>query len=122
MEGPKEFKNCNTFSSDVAILYLVKLLMSPMQTEATFLANNSQHCCELFSSFACSYKFDRIRSRILARLASLAQIGELMLAGYNFSTTTPNNMQQSVQTDTTCNIQQCWEFLANNVVSVCKRL
>ena len=31
-------------------------------------------------------------------------------------------MQQSVQTDAKCNIQQCWEFLANNVVSVCKRL
>ena len=28
-------------------------------------------------------------------------------------------MQQGVQTDATCNIQQCWELLANNVVSVC---
>ena len=30
-----------------------------------------------------------------------------------------NNMQQGVQTDAKCNIQQCWEFLANNVRSVC---
>ena len=33
--------------------------------------------------------------------------------------TTRNNMQQGVQTDATCKIQQCWEFLANNLASVC---
>ena len=27
-------------------------------------------------------------------------------------------MKQGVQTDATCNIQQCWELLANNVASV----
>ena len=32
--------------------------------------------------------------------------------------TTHNNMQQAVQTDVTWNVQQCWEFLANNVASV----
>ena len=32
--------------------------------------------------------------------------------------TTHNNMQQSLQTDTICNIQQYWELLANNVVSI----
>ena len=31
-------------------------------------------------------------------------------------------MQQGVQTDATCNIQQCWELLANNVASVCTGL
>ena len=36
--------------------------------------------------------------------------------------TTRNNMQQGVQTDATCNIQQCWELLANNVASVCTGL
>ena len=30
----------------------------------------------------------------------------------------PNNMQQGVQTDGTCNIQQGWKMLANNVASV----
>ena len=28
-------------------------------------------------------------------------------------------MQQDVQTDATCNIQQCCELLVNNVASVC---
>ena len=28
-------------------------------------------------------------------------------------------MQQRAQTDATCNIQQCWELLVNNVASVC---
>ena len=32
--------------------------------------------------------------------------------------TTYNNMSQGVQTDAKCNIQQCWELLANNVASV----
>ena len=36
--------------------------------------------------------------------------------------TTRNNMQQGVQTDATCSIQQGWEMLANNVVFVCKGL
>ena len=31
-------------------------------------------------------------------------------------------MQQDVQTYTTCNIQQCWELLANNLVSICMKL
>ena len=37
-------------------------------------------------------------------------------------TTTSNNMQHGVQTDATCNIQQCWELLPNNVASVCMGL
>ena len=37
---------------------------------------------------------------------------------FKLCTTTPNNMQQGVQMDVTCNIQQCLELLANNVVSV----
>ena len=28
-------------------------------------------------------------------------------------------MQQGVQMDTTCNIPQCWELLANTVVAIC---
>ena len=31
-------------------------------------------------------------------------------------------MQQGVQTDATCNIQQCWKLLANIVASVCTGL
>ena len=33
-----------------------------------------------------------------------------------------NNIQQGVQIDATCNIQQCRELLANNVASVCTGL
>ena len=36
--------------------------------------------------------------------------------------TTRNNMQQGVQTDVTCKIQQCREFFANNVAFVCTGL
>ena len=41
------------------------------------------------------------------------------LTGFKLCATTSNNMQQDVQTDATCNIQQCWELLVNNVASVC---
>ena len=40
------------------------------------------------------------------------------LTGFKLSVTTPNNMQQGVQTNETCNIQQCWELLAYNVAVV----
>ena len=40
------------------------------------------------------------------------------LTSFKLCATTPNNMQQGVQMDATCNIQQCRELLANNVVSV----
>ena len=44
------------------------------------------------------------------------------LTGFKLCATTSNNMQQGVQTDVTCNIQQCWELSANNVASVCTGL
>ena len=37
------------------------------------------------------------------------------LTGFKLCATESNNLQQGVQTDATCNIQQCWELLANNV-------
>ena len=40
------------------------------------------------------------------------------LTGFKLCATTPNNTQQGVQTNATCNIQQCWELLANYVASV----
>ena len=42
-----------------------------------------------------------------------------MLRPFSRFQTLRNKMQQGVQTDATCNIQQCWELLANNVASVC---
>ena len=44
---------------------------------------------------------------------------ELLAEKFNQFQTLLNNMQQGVQTDATCNIQQCWELLTNNVASVC---
>ena len=47
---------------------------------------------------------------------------QLLAEKFDQFQTLRNNMQQEVQTDTTCNIQQCWELLANNVASVCTGL
>ena len=44
------------------------------------------------------------------------------LTGFKLCAATPKNMQQGVQTAMTCNIQNCWELLANNVASVCMGL
>ena len=47
---------------------------------------------------------------------------QLLAEKFDRFQTLRNNMQQEAQTDTTCNIQQCWELLANNVASVCTGL
>ena len=47
---------------------------------------------------------------------------ELLAEKFDWFQTLRNNMQQGVQTDATCNIQQFWELLANNVASVCTGL
>ena len=44
---------------------------------------------------------------------------ELLAEKFDRFQTLRNNIQQGVQTDATCNIQQCWELLVNNVASVC---
>ena len=43
---------------------------------------------------------------------------ELLAEKFDWYQTLRNNMQQGVETDTRCNIQQFWELLANNVASV----
>ena len=47
---------------------------------------------------------------------------ELLAEKFDRFQTLRNNMQQGVQTDATCNIQQFWELLANNVASGCTGL
>ena len=47
---------------------------------------------------------------------------ELLAEKFDRYQTLRNNMQQGVQMDTRCNIQQFWELLANNVASVCTGL
>ena len=65
-----------------------------MQTGAT-TPNNAGSCKPtMLRPFARGEKFDRFQ-------------------------TLRNNTQEGVQTDATCNIQQCWELLVNNVASVC---
>ena len=44
---------------------------------------------------------------------------DLLAEKFDQFQTLRNNMQQGVQTDATCNIQQCWELLVNNGASVC---
>ena len=47
----------------------------------------------------------------------LGVVGLNVLPFSNFAQQHAKNTQQGVQTDATCNIQQCWEFLAHNVVT-----
>ena len=48
------------------------------------------------------------------------------LSAFKFFATNPKKhtatCKNGVQTDATCNTQQCWELLANNAASVCTRL
>ena len=72
----------------------------------------------IFASFLWSVKLranGRSNSQLLPTCAK-------RLTGFKLCATTPNNLQQSVQTDATCNIRQYWELLANSVVSVCTGL
>ena len=71
-------------------LYLQGL--SPVQTGATLLPNNSQHCWILY-------------------VASVCTPFCILLGKVSY-----------VQTDATTPNRQCWELLANNVASVCTRL
>ena len=47
---------------------------------------------------------------------------ELLAEKFDRFQTLRNNMQQGVETDATCNIQQCWELLANNAALDCTGL
>ena len=60
--------------------------------------------------------------KLLGVVASVRSHVAKSLTGFKLCPTTPNNKQQGVQTDATCDIQQCWELLANNVVFVCMGL
>ena len=72
------------------------------------LCKRIQHCCATLR-----------RSRNGRNVGSCWFKG---LTGFKLCATTPNNMQQGVQTAGTCNIKKCWKLLANNVASVCMGL
>ena len=114
-----------------------------MQTDAALLANNSQHCdnivgCCTLCPFAHPVACCCTSLRVFESCCAKFETGQT----FNYvqtEATTPNivacccvrvavvskrmqklppacyNMQQGVQTDGTCNIQQCWDLLANNV-------
>ena len=69
--------------------------MAPTMLEE--LCKRIQHCCAT-----------------LRRSRNKRNVGSCLLkslTGFKLCATTSNNMQQGVQTDATCNIQQCWELL-----------
>ena len=57
--------------------------------------------------------------RVVSQQCCVRLHGAKSMIGFKLCATTSNKMQQGVQTDATCNIQQCWELLLNNVASVC---
>ena len=62
-------------------------------------------------------------NKLIAASCWPTMLHQFAKTSFKLCTTTPNNTQQhatSVQTDATCNIQQCWELLAYNIASVCK--
>ena len=73
------------------------------------LSKRIQHCCAMLR-----------RSRNKRNVGSCWWLKSLTC--FKLCATTFNNMQQGVQTDATCNIQQCWELLTNNAASVYTRL
>ena len=62
----------------------------------------------------------RIQHRSATRSRNKRNVGRCWLkrlTGFKLCPKTLNNTQQVVKTDATCNIQQCWELLANIVAS-----
>ena len=92
--------------------------------------NNSQHCCANNVGSCCV----RVGSSVRKGCTNSQQWWNLQCVVRKIQpvwpvskfaqqhATTSNNIQQGVQTDTTCNIQQRWKLLANNVAFVCTGL
>ena len=119
-----------------------ELLRPCWQSSANGCNNSQQYCylqcivgriqpirlCKLYWTTCVWNSFGRtpcvmhVRDTTLRRSRTKRYVGSCWfksLTGFKLNATTPNNMQHGVQTDPTCNIQQCWRFLANNVTSVC---
>ena len=63
--------------------------------------------------------------RYVSGINELRNVGSCWLkslTGCKLCATTPKRQYHGVQRDATCNIQQCWELLANNVASDCTGL
>ena len=92
--GMKKRKNEN-FNTTVSPPRFCSLSTVDVQKLLTLLAQHVWSCC--------------VRLHVYKRLT-----------GFKLCPTTCNRV--GVQTDATCDIQQCWELLANNVASVCMGL
>ena len=96
-------------------------MLDPFAQLFQHVNSNSQQCWELLHPFARSLK-PRANGRNIVGSCCVRLHVAKSLTGFKLCATTPNNMQQGVQTDVTCNIQQGWELVANNVASVCTGL
>ena len=88
--------------------------------------NNSQHCWPNNVGSCCVRVGSGVQTGAMTpnivgptTLGVVASVLAVVRKRVQQLPTTRNNMQQGVQTDATCSIQQCWELLANNVASVC---
>ena len=74
--------------------------------------------CVIMSVLKSHVQMDATAPNIVASVFHRAKSS----TGFKLYPTTRNSMQQGVRTDATCNIQQCWELLADRVASVCTEL
>ena len=83
------------------------------------LNRNKNHAYEGTNMYPLPLDGNYYRKRICHQQRQCTVVGWKVWPVSNFA---QQEVQQEVQTDTTCNIQQCWELLANNVASVCTGL
>ena len=77
--------------------------------------NSSQHCWRSYTLTGFKLNWATTRSLRSRRLEAVGGTRERARAR---ETRELNNMQQGVQTDAKCIIQQCWALVANNIASV----
>ena len=89
------------------------------QLTGVFFPNTFHFYCNLFC-YLLTYLFTYLFFYFLLRI-NVVDLLSIKREKKNFAQklpTTPKNMQRGVQTDAACNIEQCWELLANNAGSV----
>ena len=96
--GVEAFSSCIVVActpQPLVISSILRATCKQTQQLTTILGGASQQCC---------IRLNKAKS----------------LTGFKLCLTTAqqhtSNMQQGVQTDTTCNFQQCWDLLANNAL------
>ena len=75
---------------------------------------------QCWKSFSCANGSNSVALRF-SDLRDKRNVGSYWLnrlTGFKLCATTPNNMQQGVQINATCNIEQCWELLDNSAILI----